>query len=120
MKRRIFCNLLGIVLLSSLNSYRVLNKLYCKAPVSSSTGKTEDIPLLNKRLDDLIECMILIFEQLNNSNDIFSWALLILINTNFPTTKFPTTKFLTTKRHFFFLKSKNKGHKFSFLTFEPS
>ena len=28
-------------------------KLYCKTPVSSSTGRTENIPLLNKRLDDL-------------------------------------------------------------------
>ena len=31
-------------------------ELYCKAPVSSSIGRTENIPLLNKRLDELIEC----------------------------------------------------------------
>ena len=31
-------------------------KLYCKAPVSSYTGTTENILFLNKRLDELIEC----------------------------------------------------------------
>ena len=31
-------------------------ELYCKAPVSSSTGRTEIIQLFNKGLDKLIEC----------------------------------------------------------------
>ena len=31
-------------------------KLYFEAPVSSYTGRTENTPLPNKRLDELIEC----------------------------------------------------------------
>ena len=38
------------------NSPRSKLELHCKAPVSSSTSRTENIPLLNKRLDELIEC----------------------------------------------------------------
>ena len=31
-------------------------KLYCKAQLCSSAGRTEHIPLLHKRLDEMIEC----------------------------------------------------------------